>query len=349
MAIPPHLPSLESCLDVFCFRPFRNSDPPSIAEIWRSQPPQRGILQPVSATLLEYAVFSKMHFDREGLIVATRDDQPVGFVHAGFGPNDRGDALDTSLGTTYMMMLRNGQQDDSLADDMLAASEEYLRDRGAQVVYGGGIKPLNSFYLGLYGGSEIPGVLNSNRVLYEACRRAKYEVAGEVPILQCDLVRYHAPISRKVRLLKRTTRIVEAVDPIASNWWEACVWGSQQRDRFQLIDKATGRVIATASFWDVQPLSACWGICTAGLFDIEVHADLRREGCASYLLSEAFRLLRRRGVATIEVQTMSTNEAALAFYDHLGFAEVDRGVVFRKPSSNYSNHHALRITSEKVS
>ena len=33
------------------------------------------------------------------------------------------------------------------------------------VLYAGGINPLNSFYLGLYGGSEIPGVLQSDVVL----------------------------------------------------------------------------------------------------------------------------------------------------------------------------------------
>ena len=34
---------------VYNFRPFRNTDPPRIAEIWRDQPPQRGLMQPVTA------------------------------------------------------------------------------------------------------------------------------------------------------------------------------------------------------------------------------------------------------------------------------------------------------------
>jgi len=315
---------------VYCLRPFCNHDPPQLAEIWRSQPPQRGILQPVSASLLEHAVFSKMHFDHRGLIVATRDEVPVGFVHAGFGPNDEGTALDTSLGTTHVLMLRAGYEDTGLADALLAASEEYLSERGATVTYAGGINPLNSFYLGLYGGSEIPGVLQSDQSLREACLRHSYSEAGRVSILQCDLVRFRPPVSHKVRQLRRPTRVVEKHDAIATNWWDACVWGSQQRDCFQLMDKATERVIATASFWDIQPLSACWGICTAGLFDLRVESDWRRRGCASYLLGEAFRLLRRRGVGTIEAQAMSTNDAAHVMYRALGFVEVDYGLIFRK-------------------
>jgi len=319
---------------VLRFRPFRNTDPPQLAEIWRSQPPQRGILQPVTVPLLEHAVFSKMHFDRKGLIVATRDDVPVGFVHAGFGPDDAGTALDTSLGTTLMLMLRSGQEDPSLADDLLAASEEYLRGQGASVIYAGGIKPLNSFYLGLYGGSEIPGVLKSNTLLCEACARRGYSESAQVSILQCDLVRFRPSVSRKIRQLRRPTMMHETFDPAAANWWEACVWGTQVRDHFELIEKSSEQVIATTSFWDVQPLSACWGVSTAGMCDLYVDPQWRRRGCATYLLGEVFRLLKRRSVGTVEAQTMSTNEAALAFYEKLGFVEVDQGVVYRKDATS---------------
>jgi hypothetical protein len=88
---------------VYRLRPFRNSDPPHLAEIWRSQPPQRGLLQPVTPPLLEMGVFSKMAFDRQGLIVAERDGKPIGFVHASFGPDEAGRRLDTSLGTTQVL------------------------------------------------------------------------------------------------------------------------------------------------------------------------------------------------------------------------------------------------------
>jgi ribosomal protein S18 acetylase RimI-like enzyme len=315
---------------VYRFRPFLNTDPPHLASIWRSQPPQRGVLQPVSAPLLEFGVFSKLNFDREGLIVATRDDQPCGFVHAGFGPSDDGNSLDTSLGTTQVLMVQNnGESAGPLADDLLARSEEYLRSRGAGVIYAGGINPLNSFYLGLYGGSEIPGVLQSDSVLQNAALRGGYRELDRVRIMQCDLARIRPPVSRELRAIKRTTQLVEKVDPPPKSWWEACVWGSLQRDVFSLVDRSR-TVVATASFWDMQPLSACWGMCTAGLFDLYVDRALRRRGYASYLLGEAIRILRRRGVATIEAQSMGANEAAHAFYTKLGFTEVDHGIVYRK-------------------
>ncbi len=318
---------------MYRFRPFLNSDPPHLAAIWRGQPPQRGLLQPVTAPLLEYGVFSKMNFDRQGLIVALRDERPVGFVHAGFGPSDDGRALDTTLGTTHILMVDQAERETGLADDLLAASENYLRSCGATVLYAGGINPLNSFYLGLYGGSEIPGILQTDVVFQAACQRRGYREIDRVRILQCDLARVRPPVSRELRLIKRTMQAVETIDPPPKTWWEACVWGSLQRDVFQLIESNGGRVVAVAAFWDMQPLSAGWGMSTAGLFELYVPAELRRRGYASYVLGEAIRVLRRRGVATIEAQTMASNEPATAYYTKLGFTEIDHGVVYRKDAT----------------
>ena len=82
----------------------------------------------------------------------------------------------------------------------------------------------------------------------------------------------------------------------------------------------------------------------AGLFDLTVDPEWRRRGCASYLLGEAFRLLKHRGVGTVEVQSMSTNQAAIELYGKLGFSLVDEGIVFRK--NPYSaNRSALAAVS----
>ena len=91
---------------MYHFRSFRNTDPPRLAEIWPDQPQQRGLAQPVTAGILEQFVLSKPCFDPAGLIVALDDNVPVGFAHAGFGPNDEQTAIATDIGTTYQLMLR---------------------------------------------------------------------------------------------------------------------------------------------------------------------------------------------------------------------------------------------------
>lgn len=312
------------------FRPFRNSDPPRIADIWRDQPPQRGLMQPVSAALLEQLVFSKPYFDPEGLIVSLADNVPVGFVHAGFGANDEGTALSTEFGTTYQLMLRADQRHDALADELLARAEGYLRDRGAQVLYAGGIRPLNAFYLGLYGGSELPGVLVSDPVLGPTCVRNGYREIDRVVVLQLELAGYRPPISREQRALRREVSCQEVYSPPVTSWWEACTTGAFERIRFSIQQPGRFEPLSDVWFWDVEPLSACWGVPTAGMFDLHVPHERRRSGLATFLLSESFERLRNRGVVLVEAQTMQQNLPAIALYKKLGFAKVDEGVVYRK-------------------
>jgi ribosomal protein S18 acetylase RimI-like enzyme len=326
----PPAPQLDTLPAVYHFRPFRNSDPPRIAEIWRDQPPERGIMQPVSAALLEQLVFAKPYFDPEGLIVASADDKPVGFIHAGFGATEEQSAVDTESGTTYLMMLRANSRDAGLADQLLNHAEDYLRRRGAKVIYAGGIRPLNAFYLGLYGGSELPGILVSDPVVHGACRRACYREIDRVHVLQLDLANFRAPFSRTQRQLRRAATISEVAAPATTSWWEACTTCAFERIHFSLSAGGGADASAMVDFWDIEPLSTSWGIPTAGMLDLEVSSQRRRQGLATYLLSEAFQRLRQRGIRRVEAQTMQQNAPALAFYQKLGFIQVDEGIVYRK-------------------
>ena len=321
---------LDQSAAVYHFRPFRNSDPPRLAEIWRQQPPQRGVMQPITAMLLEQFVFSKPYFEREGLIVGTHNGEPVGFAHAGFGPNEDESGLDYTSGTTHVLMIRGDHRSDALADELLARSEGFLRDRGAKVLYGGGIRPLNGFYLGLYGGSELPGVLVTDRLFGETLIRNKYRDIDRVIVLRRDLGRFRPPVSREQRTLRREVTCQETYCPSPKTWWEACTTGGMERLEFTLEKTGTRERLANVWFWDIEPLSSGWGLPTAGMYDLEVESSHRRQGLATYLLSEAFARLRTRGILMVEAQTMHSNAAALAFYATLGFENIDEGVVYRK-------------------
>jgi GNAT superfamily N-acetyltransferase len=315
---------------VYEFRPFLNSDPPRLAAIWRDQPPQRGLMQPATAAIFEQLVFSKPYFDPLGLIVALRDGTGVGFAHAGFGPNDEQSAIDTDVGTTYQLMTRVDQKDPELANELLARAESYLRERGAKVLYAGGIRPLNAFYLGLYGGSELPGILMTDCSFDEACARNGYREIDRVKIMQLELAGFRPPITRTLRQLRRELICEEIQNPPARTWWDACTVGAFERVRFLLSGGGSSEPPADVWFWDVEPLSTCWGMPTAGMFDLAVASERRRQGLAAYLLSEAFERLRNRGIRLVEAQTMQHNQPALALYEKLGFERVDEGVVYRK-------------------
>jgi ribosomal protein S18 acetylase RimI-like enzyme len=314
---------------VYHFRPFRNADPPRIAEIWRDQPPQRGLMQPITPNILEQLVFAKPYFDPQGLILAFENETAVGFAHAGFGADEELKDVDTTLGTTYQLMVRAEHRNDALADELLARSEAYLRGHGAKVIYGGGIRPLNAFYLGLYGGSELPGVLQGDAALGAACVRSGYREIDRVQIMQLELANFRPPVTRTLRQLRRELSTSEVYGPPARSRWETCVMGDFERLRFTLAS-ANGTPLANADFWDIEPLSTSWTVATAGMFDLHVSDVRRRQGIATFLLTDAFERLRSRGVAIVETQTMQNNAPALSLYAKLGFKKVDEGIVYRK-------------------
>jgi GNAT superfamily N-acetyltransferase len=315
---------------VIRYRPFRNNDPPALAEIWRGQAPLRGLYQPMSPSVLEQFVFSKVYFDHHDLLVAEDDHRVVGFAHAGFGPNDARTGLCTNVGVICMVMTApiDGRHD--IAAGLVKRVEERLTEAGATVVYGGGTRRLDPFYLGLYGGSELPGVLASDKATLDVYRSLGYQEIDRCVILQRELAAFRPLVDRRQMMVRRSHNVEAIYDPPAANWWEACTIGQTDQTLFELMPRAGGPSSGHAHFWELQPISHSWGVRASGLYHIEVPETLWRQGLATHLVGEALRQLHEQGISLVEVQLMQHQAAALDLFRKLEFREVEQGVVFRK-------------------
>ena len=318
------------------YRTFRNDDPPVLAEIWRSQLSQPGLRALVSPDLLEQLVFAKLYFDYDGLIVARDDGRPVGFAHAGFGPNESEDGVSAELGVICLVMVQPDSADAEVASELLERGEQYLRGRGAKVLYGGGIRPLDPFYLGLYGGSELPGVLHSDRLSRELFASHGYREIDRTLVMRRELDDFQAVIDRQQMQIRRRMIVEVSEDPPARSWWEACTTGPFDLTRFELIPRGGGPAVARAVFRGMEPAGSIGIDRAAGLIELSVEPPHRRKGLAVFLLSEAFRQFIRQGVVLVEAQAMQHNGAALGMYHKLGFRQVGQGSVFRKQSGPQS-------------
>lgn len=310
------------------YRSFRNSDTPLLVDLWRSQPRSRGLAQPASVAIFEQLVLAKPYFDNQGLILALEEQTAVGFVHAGFGASDDFCGLDRQLGVTSLLIVRPSHQQSTVGAELIARSEQYLVEHGAQVLYAGGIRPLDPFYLGLYGGSELPGVLASDTFANGVFQAAGYREIDRVVIYEREIAAFRATVDRRQMQIRRTTTVVENLDAAPRNWWEACGRGQFQIVAFDLIEN--DRAVASARFWVMETFSASRGVATAGLYELEAVSERRRAGLATFLLGDAFRRLAAQGIAVVEVQTMLGNVAARQLYARLGFQEVEQGIAYRK-------------------
>jgi GNAT superfamily N-acetyltransferase len=306
---------------------FRNDDPPRLADAWRGAELGPAALQPMTSAAFEAAVFSKPYFDRHGLVVAREGDRLLGFAHAAFGADASRSALDTTVGTTLLVVVPPHERRLEIEDGLLVRSEAYLRQRGATTILGGGSPDMGGFYLGLYGGSDLPGILDSSPAMQEVFRRAGYREAKRIAVLRRTLAGFRPPVNRLQVAIRRSTTLRVIDEPARRTWWEAATTTGLALRRYELRGEAEA-LLGSASFWDVEPLARSWGLTMAGLLRVDIEGDRRRQGLASYLVAEALHDLSMEGTAVAEAQVAEDNPPAMQLFAKLGFQATDHGTVF---------------------
>jgi RimJ/RimL family protein N-acetyltransferase len=312
------------------YRPFCNTDPPLLTELWRSCADRRPLVQPLTIAAFEQLVLNKPYFDRAGLWLAMEGELPLGFVHAGFGPSEDESTLSTDLGVTSMLLVREHDDQAQVTAELLRRSEEYLRNRGAKVLYGGAVHPLDPFYLGLYGGSELPGVLDTDPAMQRLFLAHGYREIDRTIVFQRTLADFRAPVDRNQMQVRRRTQLAVVEEPPSKTWWEACTMGEFERVEFQLLDRELGKELASATLRAIDHRPTRPGHRASGLVDVHVDHAAQQEGLATFLVSEALKELHHQGVGLVEAQTMERNKPAIGLYEKLGFSRVDSGAVYRR-------------------
>jgi hypothetical protein len=288
-------------------------------------------MHPMSAGILERYVLSKLYFDRHGLILAEENGRVEGFVHAGFGPNaDRSWAGHESGVLSMIMISASYGQRESLAEQLVAAGEKYLRDRGARILFGGGDYPHSPFYLGLYGGSQLPGVLASDPWHTQLYSQAGYQRVKKYSVLQCMLCDFRPVVNRQQLQIRRRTRLDWVIDPRTENWWEANLTSQHDITAYRLLAIDSQTVWASAVFWDMEPLASSWGVHAAGLLHVERSNTCAESGAELFLLSESLKHLQSSGVTLVETLVRDDDTARMQLITDLGFKRIDEGVVFIK-------------------
>jgi ribosomal protein S18 acetylase RimI-like enzyme len=312
------------------YRPFHNTDPPQLADLWNF-----GKLGPGAATefpndALDMLVLAEPYFDKEGLIVACDGVEVVGFVHAGFGSNAEGTGLSTEAGVICAVLVRFDYRRRGIGRELIARAEEYLRGRGAREIYAGESGRRNPFYLGLYGGSDSAGLLESDIAAAPFFMSLDYEPVERYILMRRDITEKKDPFDPKMLAVKRTMKFGVIDHPADATWWWMTRQGRFGSLTFVLVPNAGGPPPAEVTFWEMELHAATRGERTAGITDLKVAVDERRKGYAKALLTEVIRRLREEMVTRVEVSIRSDNEAALNLFRALQFEQFDTGVVYRK-------------------
>ncbi len=312
------------------YRSFRNTDPPGLVEIWNESFAGRGVARLRHPSVLERHVMAKSYFDPAGLIVAEENGEPAGFVHAAFGPNQRETLLSKSVGIICMLGVRPAFRKHGIAAELLKRGESYLKERGAQTINAGMMRPLTPFWFGLYGGSDLPGVLLSDNDAAPFLESQGYRSWDTTLVFQRQLDHpVNVADGRFVNLRRRyDVRILPRI--AVGTWWQECVLGLVEPVEFRLEDKASGKPVARATAWEMEAFSCTWNQPAVGILDVQVRDELRRQGLAKFLLAQLLRYLQDQYFGLAEIQTLEQNLPAVNLIRSVGFDQVDTGRIYKK-------------------
>jgi ribosomal protein S18 acetylase RimI-like enzyme len=312
------------------YRRFRNIDPPGLVEVWNDALTSRGSVRLRNSSPLESCTLSKLFFDPEGLIVAVDAGRIVGLVHAGFGANVQGTGLDHESGVTCVLAVRTSYRGQNIGAELLRRSEEYLGARGARHLFAGSMAPLNPFYLGLYGGSELPGFLATDLAAEPFFTRHGYQVCRTTRVLQRRLsVPLKVFDARFVGYRQRFELCEDAASRLGT-WWQYALFNGAEPRVFSLLDRNDHQYAAQATVWEMEGFSYRWNLPAIGVSDWFVRPDLQRLGVGKYLLTQVLRRAMEELLEVVELHIPSDNQSAWKVCQALGFEQVDLGRMYQK-------------------
>jgi ribosomal protein S18 acetylase RimI-like enzyme len=322
---------------VIHYRPFRNTDPPGLVEVWNETATGRGAFPLRTPGMLERWVFGKPYFDHDALIVAEDrpddDDAPrrvVGFALAGFGPNEDQTALDTNLGVICNVVVRPGDRKHGVGRELFRRAEAYLTARGATDLRVGSQTPNNPYLFGLYGGSNSPGLLESDGDVQPFLASMGYERGAAVRVFQRKLDKPLDVADPRFGLIRKRYDVQLLKAAVIASWWEECVWGGLEPAEFRLVDKLTNLPAARATAWELEGFGWRWNAPSAGIIDVQVRPDLRQQGLAKFLVTHILRFLQDQFFGIGELQARADDPASVKLCESVGFEQVDVGYVYRK-------------------
>ena len=312
------------------YRTFRNSDPPELVRLWSTAQLGRGAATGISVDAFDHVNFAQPYFDPNGLLIATDDGRPVGFVHAGFGTNEARSDISRSVGVICAIVVEPEYRMKGIGSELLHRAENYLHASGAATINAGPSLPHDPFFFGIYGGARPSGFLQSD-VLAEPFFIANgYKVLDTNAVYQRDVLNSRDPVDFKLNLIRRKTKLEIFERPASPDWWWYTRIGRLDSLLFALVPKSGGDTFAAVTVIGLDFYSTTWPSRAIGLIDLVIADEYRDSKYGLALLSEVSRRLRSEMVGTLDAHVSSLDHNIIKTFDSAGFVQVDTGVVYHK-------------------
>ncbi len=311
------------------YRPFRNTDPPQLLQLWDAAHLGRGAASQFTTDAFEYFVFAQPYFDARGLILATDRGRVIGFTHATPGVNDDESALGTDLGAVIALLVHPDYRGQGIGRRLMQLGRQYLTDRGVTRQEFGPSERTNAFYVGLYGGSQPCGFLRSDESLSSFATHLGCRPVTQYRAYQKDLNgTSRGPMTSQIITNRRKTELVAGESPADQSWWWQTRFGRLDSVRFCLLEKASGRQLAAMDVYGLDLYIPRWGQRGVGLGPLQIADADQGHGYELSLLLEASKYLREQLITLLDISVRDADIASIELLEKAGFEQVDAGTVY---------------------
>lgn len=313
-------------------RSFTNFDPPELVALWRRCKLAPGGVEAHPVYVAEMLVFGQLQFEPRHLHVAELEGKIVGFAHGGFSRNPQQWGVDRRTGVVCAVLVDPLHRRQGIGRALVQRCASGLTQAGAVTVLAGEAGESSPFYLGLYGGAESAGFLQTtldaepfftgigwrpqaSHTLY----RRKVDIGGD-------------PIDAKLLTLRRQYELETRDLPHDVDWWWMTRVGRFDTTTYVLVSTKTRQVQAELTAWEMQPQSQERRCRTVGLVKPWISPGLDEPLHLKLLYQEVIKRLRTEFIDVVETVVPSTAKSLDTTMTWLRFSPVDTGLVYHPPA-----------------
>lgn len=322
-------------------RHFCNTDLQAVCEIWNRHHAAESKSSVVQPALMELYVQAKTYFDPKRLLIAWRDQDPVGLIHLAAMPQVGLQEVDDHQLAVAALCVVPDQQSCQIAQLLLSAADSVAAGAGFERIAFRPALPYCSFYLGLGTADSLAGTLSHEQQVCQWLSASGYQPQLPTTLWELDLKNFRAPSDRNQMIVRRKTFVERQLQEPELPWWQACVLGHTEVQAFHLTDRTEKRELQEIVLWSIaaaltnRPEQVAW-LWPPLLEDTEPSgkAEVSPSEQLLFLLAEAFRQLQSEQVDTLRAVTPAETHRLVSIFSRLGLRSVGSGMVYEKSLSN---------------
>ncbi|MDV6031859.1 MAG: hypothetical protein F9B45_17560 [Phycisphaera sp. RhM] len=306
-------------------RDFCNADLPGLARVWSEHWTAAQSPPPISSTIIERAILSRVFFSPKDLLVATIDGRVEAWCHFS-RPGDHGDewsgmpAGDVAI-LSAICFTHAGLK---CCDDLLRAAEKRIRQEQCHSILAGPMRDQQCGYVGLAPIGHGIGIPDVDVRAASLLSRHGYSPENSFQRMVVTTAPYRPPVNREMMQFRRTTRAERsAVVPQQGRY--ASAMAHLDIEHHQLINHRNGDRLANVRLWLSDPEAQVMS-CSEAILDLSVtETPGELTSAETFLVAALIQSMATRCVFRVETAINGEHSVLKEQLTSLHFENTQRG------------------------